>query len=50
VFLIVPHIVREPHFDSKVEREIDTGTENAIRLRENSIGHAAPDPDRQVKH
>lgn len=33
VFMITPHIVRAPAFDTQVEREIDTGTENGIALR-----------------
>lgn len=34
VFLITPHIVRAPRFDPEVDREIDTGTETAVQLRE----------------
>jgi general secretion pathway protein D len=34
VFLITPHVVRAPTFDENVNREIDTGTETAIQLRQ----------------
>jgi general secretion pathway protein D len=34
VFLIVPHVVRAPSSDTNLTRAIDTGTEQAIQLRE----------------
>jgi general secretion pathway protein D len=34
VFLIVPHVVRAPSGDTNLTRAIDTGTEQAIQLRE----------------
>lgn len=34
VFLITPHVVRAPTFNENVSREIDTGTETAIQLRQ----------------
>lgn len=34
VFLITPHVVRAPKFDPEVDREIDTGTETAVQLRD----------------
>jgi general secretion pathway protein D len=34
VFLIVPHVVRAPESDVDTTREIDTGTEGAVQLRE----------------
>jgi general secretion pathway protein D len=34
VFLIVPHVVRVPARESQLTREIDTGTDRAIELRE----------------
>lgn len=33
IFLITPHVIRAPEFDANVDREIDTGTENAVQLR-----------------
>ncbi|MFP5228854.1 MAG: secretin N-terminal domain-containing protein [Acidobacteriota bacterium] len=44
VFLITPHIVRAPVFDDNVEREIDTGTETAIQLRESPDSTSSPLP------
>jgi len=34
IFLITPHVVRAPTFNENVSREIDTGTEAAIQLRQ----------------
>ncbi|MGA7521289.1 MAG: secretin N-terminal domain-containing protein [Acidobacteriaceae bacterium] len=46
VFLITPHVVRAPAFDDNVEREIDTGTETAIQLREPAAQVPQSDPHR----
>lgn len=37
VFMIVPHVIRAPETDSNVERQIDTGTDTAVQLRDASI-------------
>lgn len=42
VFMIVPHIVRAPQFDTNMEHEIDTGTETAIQIRNAPITQAQP--------
>lgn len=34
VFMITPHIIRAPQFDTATEREIDTGTANTFELRD----------------
>jgi general secretion pathway protein D len=34
VFMIVPHIVRAPGSDTNTERQIDTGTDKAVQIRE----------------
>ena len=47
VFLITPHLVRAPTFDTNVDREIDTGTETAIQLREPPVSTGvSPDSHR----
>jgi general secretion pathway protein D len=46
LFLITPHVVRAPAFDENVQREIDTGTETAIQLREVPHQTLSPDPHR----
>jgi general secretion pathway protein D len=42
VFLITPHVVRAPEFDENVDRQIDTGTETAIQLRQASDQTSPP--------
>jgi general secretion pathway protein D len=42
IFLITPHVIRAPEFDSDVDREIYSGTENAIQLRLPPESQATP--------
>lgn len=45
VFMIVPHIVRAPESDSDAGRQIDTGTDKAVQIREAPAANDSLQPD-----
>jgi general secretion pathway protein D len=45
VFMIVPHIVRAPGSDTDTERQIDTGTDKAVQIREVPAAKDSSQPD-----
>jgi len=45
VFMIVPHIVRAPESDPDSTRQIDTGTDRAVQLREIPAAQGSSRPD-----
>jgi general secretion pathway protein D len=47
VFMIVPHIVRAPGMDINEGRQIDTGTDKAVQIREVPVATNSAQPDRK---
>jgi general secretion pathway protein D len=47
VFMIVPHIVRAPASDTGAGRQIDTGTDKAVQIREVPATTNSSQPDRK---